>query len=279
MTGNGRFILNAATVDLEDWLVGVVNPNLPVTARVLRNVDRVLEILDRQKVRATFFVLGKVAERFGQILPAVQEAGHEIATHGYGHELVFNMTPERFREDLTRSLDIIESQTGRRPIGYRAPGFSITDRSLWALPVLADCGIRYSSSVFPIRSKRYGIPHAPRFAHRPPGSELIEMPMSTVRRWGRNLPVCGGGYSRLVPAAVTCFAIREINNLGHPAVVYIHPYELDTNECGELRRQGWDFSWKVHLKQALFRGRVAGRLRRILGEFRFGTMAEVLGLG
>ena len=159
-------MLDAFTVDLEDWAHGLLGGDTPITPRVVRNVERVLALLERHKVRATFFALGKVCRKFPQLLPRVAAAGHEIASHGFGHQRVFNMTPEAFRDDVQRSIDIIGEQVGVAPIGYRAPAFSITQRSLWAGAVLADLGFKYSSSIFPIRGARYGIFGAPRYPFR-----------------------------------------------------------------------------------------------------------------
>ncbi len=273
-----RYITNALTIDLEDWPQSVLGTQMPITDRVVRNTDRLLTLLDRFQARATFFALGKVCETFPDLLPRIVSAGHEIGTHGYGHELLDHMTPERLHVDLTRSIEIIEAQTGRRPLGYRAPAFSIRRSSLWAGPVIADTGIRYSSSVFPFAGRRYGMPDAPRFPYRWPTCDLIEFPLTTVRRFGRNFPVAGGGYLRLLPGAVLSSAIREVNRMGHPAVIYLHPYELAVNELHELKRGGWRVGWRRHLTQSLFRGRVLGRLGALFREFRFAPMAEVLGL-
>lgn len=271
-------ITNALTVDLEDWPQSVLGSQMPITDCVVRNADRMLALLGRFGIRATFFALGKVCEKFPQLLPTIESAGHEIASHGYGHELLYRITPKRFEWDLKRSIEIIESQIGRRPIGYRAPGFSVTHQSLWAGPIIAQLGIQYSSSIFPIAGRRYGIPNARRFPHRWNTCNLIEFPMTTVRWLGRNLPVSGGGYFRLLPGPVLSTAIREVNGQGQPAVVYLHPYELAVNELATLKRRGWRLGWRTYLTQSLFRGRMLGRLSRLFQEFSFAPMAEVLGL-
>lgn len=269
---------NALTIDLEDWPQSVLNPNIGITDCVVRDTERMLALLSRFGVRATFFALGKVCERFPHLLPAVASAGHEIATHGYGHELLYGLTPGQFRGDLQRSMDLIESQVGRRPLGYRAPAFSVSRETMWAGPIMAELGIRYSSSVFPIAGRRYGIPDAPRFPYRWGTCDLIEFPMTTVRRLRRNLPVAGGGYFRLLPQRVASAAIHEVNRQGQPAVVYLHPYELAVNELAEFKRKGWHLNWKTYVTQSLFRGRMHGRLSAIFREFAFAPMAEVLGL-
>ena len=157
-------MLNALTIDLEDWAQSVVDPRLAITSRVVDNVWRLLDLLDGRGVRATFFALGRVCEQFEMLLPRIASAGHEIGSHGYGHELVYRLTPEEFAEDVGRSVGIIQAQTGIIPIGYRAPGFSITRASLWAGPVLARLGFAYDSSIFPIAGGRYGIDPRTRFS-------------------------------------------------------------------------------------------------------------------
>lgn len=271
-------VLNAMTIDLEDWAQGALDPRYPVTNRVRVNLDRVLTLLDRHHVRATFFALGKVCEAFPDMLPRIRDAGHEIGSHGYGHELIYHLSPELFAADVHLSIEVIETQTGRRPVGYRAPAFSITKASLWAGPILEEAGFRYSSSIFPIRKRRYGIADSPRFPHRWPALELLEFPITTLRWLGRNWPVCGGGYSRLIPAALMAHAIRRAHREGQPAVVYLHPYELAPGEVAALRREGFRVNWRRRLMQELWRSRVADRLSRLLREFEFAPMGEVLGL-
>ncbi|HOB73937.1 MAG TPA: DUF3473 domain-containing protein [Phycisphaerae bacterium] len=269
-------MLNAMTVDLEDWGQAVLHPGHKITSRVAANLDRVLTLLDRVGVRATFFVLGSVCEAFPRLLPTIRDAGHEIGSHGYGHELVYRMTPARFAADVRRSIQVIEAQIGQRPAAYRAPAFSITRDSLWAVPILAGLGFRYSSSVFPIAGRRYGIADAPRFPYRWPNCELIEFPPATVHLLGRNWPVCGGGYTRLLPAGIMTRALRRINRAGHPAVIYFHPYELAPGEVAAFRREGSRISWRRQLTQELWRSRVADRLARLCDEFAFGTLGEAL---
>jgi polysaccharide deacetylase family protein (PEP-CTERM system associated) len=269
-------MLNAMTVDLEDWAQAVLGPHLPVTDHVVRNTDRLLRLLDEHHVRATFFALGKVCESCPELLKAVCSAGHEIATHGYGHELVYNQTPAAFEEDVRRSMDLIESQIGSRPIGYRAPAFSITRRSLWAGPILAKLGIRYSSSVFPIRKQRYGINDWPTGPGVWPDCPLIEFPLTTLTLLGRNIPVCGGGYMRLFPAAVQAWAIARRNRAGQPAVVYLHPYELSIDEVSQFKQAGFTMSKRRYVMQSLWRSRVTRRLSSLFDNFAFGTMSQAL---
>jgi polysaccharide deacetylase family protein (PEP-CTERM system associated) len=206
----------------------------------------------------------------------IASAGHEIASHGYGHELIYRQKPEQFEVDVRRSMDIIQAQVGQPPVGYRAPAFSITRRSLWAGPILAKLGFRYSSSVFPIRKRRYGLPNVPRSPHRWPDSQLIEFPLTTVRIAGRNWPACGGGYTRLLPAAVMAYAIRSLNHFGHPAVIYLHPYELAAGEVAAFAHSGIPVSAVRRFTQELWRSRVQSRLSQLFEEFGFSTMSAAL---
>jgi polysaccharide deacetylase family protein (PEP-CTERM system associated) len=273
---DGDRVLNAMTIDLEDWAQAVLDPGLPITDHVQRNTERVLQFLDRHHVRATFFALGRVCEKYPQLLPAIASAGHEIASHGYGHQLIHRLNPAEFEADLRKSIDIITSQTGQRPAGYRAPAFSITKKSLWAGPVLAKLGFRYSSSIFPIRKRRYGIADWPVEPAPWPGLELVEFPLTTFSMLGRRWPVCGGGYMRLLPACIHARAISRHNRIGHPAVIYVHPYETAPHEVDEFRRSGMSIAWKRRLMQSLWRSRVEPRLAWILNRYEFGTMSEAL---
>lgn len=203
-------------------------------SRVRGNTHRVLELFERHCCRATFFVLGWVAEREPSLVKDIVRAGHEVGCHSYAHRRVSTMTPEEFREDLRRARQAIEDVGGVRVSGYRAPTFSIGRDNLWALQVLAEEGFLYDSSFFPIRHDFYGFPEAPRFAHRrdlPSGRSIVEIPMSTVQLWGLNLPFGGGGYLRLLPMSYTRWAMRQIHcEERQPMVVYFHPWELDVDQ-------------------------------------------------
>ena len=236
---------NALSIDVEDYfqvhaLEGAVRradwESYP--SRVERNTRLVLRLLREHQTRATFFILGWVAERYPHLVAEIAAGGHEIATHGYWHELVYRQTPQEFAADLGRSLQrhpiCLADYPGRPALstimGYRAPSFSIVQDSLWALAVLRDHGLRYDSSIFPLMAHdRYGIADADRFAHRLENG-LWELPVSTVRLLGRNWPVAGGGYFRLYPYRLTRQGIRRINAEGHPAVVYLHPWEFDPEQ-------------------------------------------------
>jgi polysaccharide deacetylase family protein (PEP-CTERM system associated) len=272
---------NALTFDVEEYFhaeafARVLRPEEwpALESRVTRATERLLDILDRDRVRATFFVLGWVAERHPSLVREIASLGHEIACHGYGHRMIQHLTRQEFELDVTRAKRALEDATGRAVLGYRAPTFSIMRETLWSLDVLSEAGFRYDSSIFPVVHDRYGIPDAPRFPHRlraPNGCEITEFPMSTVEILGRRLPVAGGGYFRLFPYGLTRRAITRINvREGRPAMVYLHPWEIDPDQprlpVGPLTR----FRHLVNV------GRTEARLTRLLSDFSFAPAAEVL---
>ena len=273
-------IANAMTCDLEDYfqvqnLEGIVArdqwPAMP--SRLAASTDRVLALFAEAGVRATFFVLGWNAERHPEVVRRVAEAGHEIASHGYGHRMIFEQSPDEFRDDVRRAKALLEDLTGQAVWGYRAPTFSITEQSRWALDILADEGYRYDSSIFPIRHDRYGIPSAPRFLHAVAGGNgrtLVEFPPTTLRLLGCNLPVAGGGYLRLVPARLVRAALRRVNRQGHPAIVYFHPWELDPDQPRMPLRGLRRFRHYVNL------ARTADKLRLLLRGLAFTTARAVV---
>ncbi|HSG99645.1 MAG TPA: XrtA system polysaccharide deacetylase, partial [candidate division Zixibacteria bacterium] len=230
---------NVLTVDLEEWFVveifaGRIDPSewesLP--SRVEHSGYLILEALEERKTRATFFVLGWVAERHPGLIKDIAHAGHEIACHSYWHRRVDLLTPEVFREDTARALEVIERAAGVRPRGYRAPSWSINSDAVWALDILADLGFQYDSSVFPVKHDIYGDVKAPQRLAKlnlSNGRSILEFPASTVRLFGRNLPVAGGGYLRHSPYWYSSMMIRRLNREGHPAMVYVHPWEFDTS--------------------------------------------------
>ncbi len=267
---------NALTIDLEDWPISVLGPDHAVTGRVVENTKRCLQILRWHHVKATFFVLTRVAREHADLIREVHAAGHEIASHGHSHELLTNMSPEHFKQDVQKSVAILTEIVGERPIGYRAPAFSIVDSTRWAGPILADLGFKYSSSIFPIRHRRYGIASSPRQIHRWPDCPLIECPPATLRCLGQNLPVGGGGYFRLLPGFLARLAIRRINTQSMPAIIYMHPYELDIDGIHYHRAQGTKVSAARGAGQAMFRSRIEKRLHRLLESFQFSTMRNLL---
>ncbi len=269
---------HAFTVDFEDWYQGLEIPHTEWDGyedRMEWCGRRMLAILADADVRATFFVLGAVAERHPHLVREIAAAGHEVATHGWSHTLVYRMTPETFRDELERSIALLERLSGQRVLGHRAPFFSITRASSWALPILADCGVRYDSSVFPVVNYRYGIPDAPRHPYAPAeaGGRLTEFPISTCRLLGRNLPVAGGAYFRILPYGVTRAAWRALDRAPHPAVFYIHPWEVDA------AHPRIDLPRRIAATHYANLARTEPRLRRLLREFDFAPMKEVLGVG
>lgn len=267
---------NVLTIDVEDWPMAVLGTHHLVSARVLENTKRCLQILRWHSVKATFFVLSKVAVVYPDLVRQIQDDGHEVASHGHSHELLTTLTSTQFADDVRRSMDVLTNLTGRAPIGYRAPAFSIVESTRWAGPILSDLGIKYSSSVFPIRHSRYGIANAPRHVHRWQDCRLIECPPATIRVLGRNLPVAGGGYFRLLPGSIARLAIRRINQAGMPAILYMHPYELDTDGIGFHKDCGIHVPRWRHLTQSAFRSRIEARLHRLLETFQFTTLQDAL---
>lgn len=270
-------VINALTIDFEDWYQGLeiahtqwagYEDRLPFAGR------RLLGLLDQAGVRATFFVLGAVAERHPELVQEIGEAGHEVATHGYSHTPVYQMSPEAFREELRRSMGLLENLTRMPVLGHRAPFFSITRESLWALEILAECGIRYDSSIFPVVNYRYGIPDAPRWPHaiEAGGAAMMEFPLSTLRILGRNIPVAGGAYFRIYPYAITRWGFRSINRQAQPVVFYLHPWEIDP-EHPRIR-----LPRRIALTHYFNLQATEGRLRRLLADFQFAPMSEVLGV-
>jgi polysaccharide deacetylase family protein (PEP-CTERM system associated) len=268
-------VVNALTIDFEDWYQGL---EIPCTEwagyedRIERAGHRLLELLASARVRATFFVLGYVAETHPQLVREIAAAGHEVGTHGFSHTLVYRLTPDEFRAEISRSIRLLENLTGSPVLGFRAPFFSITRESFWALDILAECGIRYDSSIYPVTNYRYGIPNAPRWPHRAAtqSGELIEFPVSTCRVFGRNLPIAGGAYFRIYPYALTRWAFRRLNRCNRAAAFYLHPWEVDPGHprIPLPRRIAATHYFNLRGTERKF--------RRLLTDFRFAPMSEVL---
>lgn len=276
-------VINAMTVDVEDHFhVSAFERVIAREAwprhesRVAANTERLLAVFSKRSVSATFFVLGAVAERCPNLVRRIVEAGHEVASHGYSHELIYEQSPRQFREDVRRAKGLLESITGQRVDGYRAPSYSVTARSLWALDVLIAEGHTYDASIFPIRHDRYGIPTAPRHAHlvRRAGGSLVEAPASTVRWGGVNLPIAGGGYFRILPYGWTRWGIARVNGReGRPVIFYMHPWEIDPDQ--PRIQADWLSRFRhyrnLHLTEL--------RLSRLLSHFRFAPLRSVLQVG
>ena len=267
------------TIDVEDYYhVSAFESVIPVNAweryesRVERNTMRLLDIFEAHNVKATFFVLGWVAERHPELVRTLAAQGHEVASHGYSHRRIYTQTPAVFREETQRSKRLLEDCIGQPVRGYRAATYSITRQSLWALDILEEVGFEYDSSIFPIRHDLYGIPDYPRFCHRlNHHPRLVEFPLSTVKVGRMTLPIAGGGYFRLFPYALTRWGIRRLNyREQQPATVYLHPWEIDPAQpriaAGRLSR----FRHYLNLSST------ETRLRHLLQDIAFAPMAEVL---
>lgn len=272
--------LHAMTVDVEDYYhVSAFEKAIPREeweqwpSRVESNTQRLLGLFDEQGIRATFFVLGWVAERHPQLVRDIARLGHEIASHGYSHRLVYRQTPEEFREETARSKTLLEDLIQRPVIGYRAASYSITRDSLWALDILAELGFEWDSSIFPVHHDRYGVPGSPVTPYRlrtPRGRQLLEFPLTTAPVLGQRLPAAGGGYFRLYPYWLSRALLRRAARSG-PTIFYLHPWEVDPQQP------------RVHHASRLSRFRhynnlqhCEPRLRRLLADFPFGTVSEVL---
>ena len=269
---------NALSVDIEDWFqVGAFEKTISradwdgLMPRVERNSDAVIALFGRAGVKATFFTLGWVAERHPALIRRIVDAGHEVASHGWDHKRVFSMTPEAFRADLARTRAVLEDAAGQNVTGYRAPSFSIDQRTPWAHEILAEEGYAYSSSVAPIVHDHYGWPEAPRFAFRPvAGSGLVELPVTTARLAGRTLAAGGGGFFRLLPDAFSRWAIRRANADQRPAIFYFHPWEIDP---GQPRVTDAPLRSKIRHYSRL--GSMEARLERLFGAFDWGRTDAV----
>jgi polysaccharide deacetylase family protein (PEP-CTERM system associated) len=270
--------LNALTVDVEDYFqVSAMAPHIDrgswdrQPCRVERNVDRLLALFAERGAKATFFTLGWVAERYPQLVRAIVAGGHELASHGYGHLRASDQTPEQFREDIRSAKRLLEDLGGTPVVGYRAPSFSIGHSNPWAFDVLLDSGYQYSSSVYPVKHDHYGMPDAPRFPYQSrPG--LVEIPVTTTRLFGRNLPAGGGGYFRLAPYVLSRWALRRVNRIDErPAIFYFHPWEIDP---GQPRVANAPVKSKIRHYSRL--GAMAGKLRGLIRRHDWGRMDTVV---
>jgi len=271
-------ITNALTIDVEDYFqVSAFAPYIrrdeweTRECRVERNVGRMLDMLAEKNVQATFFTLGWIAERYPQLVRRIVAGGHELASHGYGHERASDLDRAAFTADVTRAKALLEDLSGQPVLGYRAPSFSIGSGNLWAFDVLAQAGYHYSSSVYPIRHDHYGMPDSPRFAYRVGGSGLLEIPVTTLRMMNRNLPSSGGGYFRLLPYALSRWMIKRVNSQDREAAIfYCHPWEIDV---AQPRVAG--INAKTRFRHYVNIGRMENRLQSLLADFRWGRMDQI----
>jgi polysaccharide deacetylase family protein (PEP-CTERM system associated) len=276
-------IANALSIDVEEYYHGMefeaavpAEQRSSLPSRVEDSVDRVLALLAEHGATATFFIVGQVAERHCHMVRKIAAAKHEIACHSYRHELVFRQSPQEFRLDIRQAKVVLENETGMAVIGYRAPNYSITAAQDWAYDILLEEGFRYDSSVYPISHDRYGYPSAPRFPYTLRGehhSGLIEFPIGTVRLWGHNFPIGGGGYFRLLPEALVRYGIRHVNTREtQPVMFYFHPWELDP---GQPRPP---MPWHHRFRHYVGLSRQEMKLTRLFQRIPFRATKEVLGL-
>lgn len=270
-------ILNYLTIDVEDYyhvsaFEGVVGPDNwgLYESRIERNTNDILDILDSYGVKATFFVLGWIGEKFPGLVKTIHDNGHEIGCHSYLHRLVYNLTPDEFKEDTKKAKDILEQVTGEAVLGYRAPSYSIVNSSLWALDILSELGFVYDSSIFPILHDRYGIPDAPRFKYKIAGNNITEYPISTSMFMGMKVPVSGGGYFRLFPYSFTKMLLNKINiRENQPFVFYMHPWEIDPSQP---RVKGISNISKFRHYNNI--DKTASRFEKLLVDFKFAPMRK-----
>lgn len=259
------------TIDVEDYFqVSAFAPHIArdswdhMPCRVERNVDAILEILDEHRAQATFFTLGWMAERYRDMVRSIVAQGHELASHGYAHQRATDQSPQEFYQDITRAKSLLEDVGGVAVQGYRAPSFSIGRTNLWAQSTLKKAGYRYSSSVYPIRHDHYGMPDAPRFAFYPEGADgLLELPVTTVSLFNRNLPAGGGGYFRLLPYSVSRWCLRRVNTVDRqPCIFYFHPWEIDP---GQPRQK--NISVKTRFRHYVNLSSMERRIRALCKDF------------
>lgn len=270
-------VVNALTIDVEDYFqVSALAPYIPRVAwdrwpcRVERNVDRILALLAERGAKATFFTLGWIAERYPQLVREIAAAGHEIASHGYGHERASDLERDAFLADVSIAKSVLEDTVGTEVRGYRAPSFSIGRENEWAFDCLAEVGYRYSSSIYPVKHDHYGVPDAPRFAYQV-RETLLEVPITTARLLDRNIPAGGGGYFRLLPYVLSRWFIRRVNaNDRRPAIFYFHPWEIDPEQP---RVPGID--WRTRFRHYVNLDRMERKLDRLLRDFRWDRVDRV----
>jgi polysaccharide deacetylase family protein (PEP-CTERM system associated) len=272
-------ITNALTIDVEDYFqVSAFASHIQRSewntreCRIERNIDCLLSMLADHDTKATFFTLGWIAERYPKLVRQIVDQGHELASHGYGHERASDQTEASFFADINLAKLILEDLSGAPVIGYRAPSFSIGHANLWAFDCLLRAGYTYSSSIYPISHDHYGMPDAPRFAHEVrPG--LLEIPITTLRAFGRNFPSSGGGYFRLLPYAFSRWMLGRVNHSDQQAgIFYCHPWEIDTEQP---RIAG--ISAKTRFRHYVNIDRMEGRMNQLLSDFKWGRMDHVFG--
>lgn len=272
-------IRNAMTIDVEDYFqVSAFASHIPreawttIPCRVESNIDRILALLNEEETKATFFTLGWIAERYPAMVRRIVAEGHELASHGWAHYRVSDQKPDEFREDISRSKMLLEEIGGQAVLGYRAPSFSIGRHNQWALTVLEEAGYRYSSSIYPIQHDHYGMPDAPRFAYHPCSDKgLLELPITTMRLFRRNLPAGGGGYFRLWPYPISRWFLQRLNRLERrSAIFYFHPWEMDHEQP---RQTG--ISMKTRFRHYYNLHRMEARIAALTRDFKWDRMDRI----
>lgn len=271
---------NVLSIDVEDYFhVAALAESIKVdewngiASRVESSTHRLLDLFDEHQVKATHFILGWVADKYPQLVSEIEKRGHEVASHGFSHQLIYSQTPEVFKQETERSKKLLEDITGKPVIGYRAASYSITKKSLWALDILADAGFEYDSSIFPIYHDRYGIPDSPREPHvlmTPNGKKLIEYPLSTYQFLGQTIPIAGGGYFRLYPYWLSRFFYKLREKQSDPFVFYLHPWEVDPEQPKV------EVSWFSKFRHYNNLDKCLSRMNALLTDFQFTTMKDQL---
>ncbi|MFH1563248.1 MAG: XrtA system polysaccharide deacetylase [Nitrospirota bacterium] len=284
-------MLNALSFDVEDWYHSI--GSIPFEEwdryedRLILNMNNILQVLDKYSIKATFFVLGCVARKYPEVVKMLHQTGHEIAVHGYNHRLLYQQTPDEFREDLKKAIGVIEELIQEKVIGYRAPYWSINKQSYWALEIIRQEGLRYDSSIYPIKTHLYGMPSSPRYPYRItnskleirnskfPDNSIIEFPPSTIRICGINIPIGSGFYFRAFPYRLTKWGLSRINKEGNPALICLHPPEFDPRKP-KLKMP----SLGKYILHYYNLATTMGKFNHLIREFKFGTIREVLsGMG
>lgn len=269
-------VKHAISVDIEDWYQSTIDVKANLSDRFRASTQTILEAFDARKVQGTFFILGLVAEKAPDVVRNIAQAGHEVQSHGYSHRDNREMTKDELREDLSHAKKLIEDIAGQEVYGYRAPCFTIDERNMWALDVLAETGHRYDSSIFPLKTDRYGVegyPPEPGIITTPSGHRLIEAPVASFDWLGKRRPVGGGGYFRLWPYWVIRKAWRQMERKNRPGIVYMHPYEYDLREMDAYKHQ---IPLKMRMHQGIGRRGFPRKIDRLLKEFSFSSMQSVL---
>jgi len=276
---NTDLVINAMTIDVEDYFqVSAFESHIPrnlwdsIPCRIEPCMDRILGLLDDKNIKATFFTLGWIAERYPQMIKRLVDNGHELASHGWGHNRVTDLSQSEFYADIVRSKTLLEDISGQKVSGYRAPSFSINHQNLWAFDCLAKADYLYSSSIYPVQHDHYGMPDAPRFAYFPNGKNgVLEIPVTTVRLGGRNIPAAGGGYFRFWPYAVSKWFINRLNHYeSKAAIFYFHPWEIDVDQP---RQTG--VSFKTRFRHYLNLNRMESRLNALTSDFKWGRVDKI----